>query len=107
MVYKGKELGEIKLNIPGKHNVNNSLVAVSIATELGVEFSVIKKALETFSGVYRRFETKLNEDILVVDDYAHHPTEINATLSGVRNGWKRRLVAVFNHICIREQEILY
>jgi UDP-N-acetylmuramate--alanine ligase len=105
VVYKGKELGEIRLNIPGKHNVNNSLVAVTIATELGVEFSIIKKALETFSGVYRRFETKLNKDILVVDDYAHHPTEINATLSGVRNGWKRRLVAVFQpHLYSRTRD---
>lgn len=105
VIYKGDELGEIKLNIPGKHNVNNSLVAVSIAKELGVEFSVIKKALETFSGVYRRFETKLNKDILVIDDYAHHPTEINATLSGIRNGWKRRLVAVFQpHLYSRTRD---
>ena len=65
-VYKGEELGRITLNIPGKHNVNNSLVAVGIATELGVEFSIIKKALESFSGVYRRFETKYNKNLLVV-----------------------------------------
>ncbi len=63
--YKGEELGNITLNIPGKHNVNNSLVAVAVAMELGVEFSVIKKALESFSGVYRRFETKYNNKILV------------------------------------------
>ncbi len=103
--YKGEELGEITLNIPGKHNVNNSLVAVAIAKELGVEFSVIKNALESFSGVYRRFETKYNKEILVVDDYAHHPTEINATLSGIRNGWKRRLVAVFQpHLYSRTKD---
>jgi UDP-N-acetylmuramate--alanine ligase len=103
--YKGEELGEITLNIPGKHNVNNSLVAVAIAKELGVEFSVIKKALESFSGVYRRFETKYNNEILVVDDYAHHPTEVNATLSGIRNGWKRRLVAVFQpHLYSRTRD---
>ncbi len=105
VIYKGNDLGQIELNIPGKHNVNNSLVAVAIAIELGVEFSVIKKALESFSGVYRRFETKYNKDILVVDDYAHHPTEINATLSGIRNGWKRRLVAVFQpHLFSRTRD---
>ncbi len=103
--YKGEELGEITLNIPGKHNVNNSLVAVAVAKELGVEFKVIKKALESFSGVYRRFETKYNKKILVIDDYAHHPTEINATLTGIRNGWKRRLVTVFQpHLYSRTQD---
>lgn len=103
--YKGKELGRITINIPGKHNVNNSLVAVTIAKELGIEFEVIKKALESFSGVYRRFETKYNDEILVVDDYAHHPTEINATLSGIRNGWKRRLVTVFQpHLYSRTKD---
>ena len=103
--YKGTELGEISINIPGKHNVNNSLVAVTIALELGVDFPVIKRALELFAGVYRRFETKYNNKILVIDDYAHHPTEINATLSGVRNGWKRRLVAVFQpHLYSRTKD---
>ncbi|MBU0474006.1 MAG: UDP-N-acetylmuramate--L-alanine ligase [Bacteroidetes bacterium] len=103
--YKGEELGEITLNIPGKHNVNNSLVAVTIAKELGVKFSVIKKSLESFTGVYRRFETKYNNEILIIDDYAHHPTEINATLSGIRSGWKRRLVTVFQpHLFSRTRD---
>ena len=103
--YMGEELGRITINIPGKHNVNNSLVAVTIAKQLGIEFEVIKKALESFSGVYRRFETKYNNEILVVDDYAHHPTEINATLSGIRNGWKRRLVTVFQpHLYSRTKD---
>jgi UDP-N-acetylmuramate--alanine ligase len=105
LIYKGKELGKITLNIPGKHNINNSLVAVTIAKELGVDFSVIKKALEAFTGVYRRFETKYNNEILVVDDYAHHPTEIKATLAGIRNGWKRRLIAVFQpHLYSRTRD---
>ena len=105
VIYKGDELGRITLNLPGVHYVKNSLVAVTIATELGVEFDVIKKALESFTGVYRRFETKYKNDILVVDDYAHHPTEITATLSGIRNGWKRRLVAVFQpHLYSRTKE---
>ncbi|MAT58406.1 MAG: UDP-N-acetylmuramate--L-alanine ligase [Ignavibacteriae bacterium] len=105
VIYKGEELGKITLNIPGVHNVKNSLVAVTIATELGISFDVIKKSLESFTGVYRRFETKYNNDILVVDDYAHHPTETNATLSGIRSGWKRRLVVVFQpHLYSRTRD---
>ncbi len=106
VIYKEKELGTITLNIPGIHNIKNSLVAVTVAIELGVDFEVIKKALESFKGVYRRFETKYKgDDILVVDDYAHHPTEINASLSGIRGGWKRRLVAVFQpHLYSRTRD---
>ena len=103
--YKGEELGKIKLNVPGLHNVKNSLVAVSIARELGIEFPKIKKALEKFSGVYRRFEIKYDKKILVVDDYAHHPTETTATLSGIRAGWVRRLVVVFQpHLYSRTRD---
>lgn len=93
--YKGEDKGRINLKIPGIHNIKNSLVAVCIGTELGLDFKIVKKALESFTGVYRRFETKYNSEILVVDDYAHHPTETSATLAAVRSGWNRRLVAVF------------
>jgi UDP-N-acetylmuramate--alanine ligase len=103
--YKGKELGDIKLKIPGSHNVKNSLVAVCIGIELGIEFKTIKKALELFTGVYRRFEVKYNKEILVVDDYAHHPTETSATLAGIRAGWDNRLVAVFQpHLYSRTRD---
>ncbi len=105
IVYREEKLGRIKLSIPGAHNVQNSLVAISIGKELGVDFKTIKKALESFSGVYRRFETKYKNEILVIDDYAHHPTEINATLSGIRAGWKRRLVTVFQpHLYSRTRD---
>lgn len=103
--YKGKELGEIELKIPGVHNVKNSLVAVCIATELGIEFKTIKKALESFTGVYRRFEVKYDKELLVIDDYAHHPTETSATLAGIRAGWDNRLVAVFQpHLYSRTRD---
>lgn len=103
--YHGEELGKITLKIPGVHNVKNSLVAICIAIELGIEFSVIKKALESFSGVYRRFEVKYNKEVLVIDDYAHHPTETSATLAGIRAGWDRRLVAVFQpHLYSRTKD---
>ncbi|NWF90533.1 MAG: UDP-N-acetylmuramate--L-alanine ligase [Ignavibacteriaceae bacterium] len=103
--YHEKELGRIILKIPGLHNVKNSLVAVGIGLELGVSFDIIKKALESFTGVYRRFEVKYNKEIMVVDDYAHHPTETTATLAGIRAGWKRRLVAVFQpHLYSRTRD---
>ena len=104
-IYKGKELGRIKLNIPGEHYVKNSLVAVTIGTELGIDFEIIKKALEKFTGVYRRFETKYKNDILVLDDYAHHPTETSATLAGIRVAWDRRLIVVFQpHLYSRTKD---
>lgn len=103
--YQGKELGEITLRIPGLFNVKNSLVAVCIGIELGVSFDVIKTALEKFTGVYRRFEIKYNKEIMVVDDYAHHPTETSSTLAGIRTGWDRRLVAVFQpHLYSRTKD---
>jgi len=85
--------------------VKNSLVAVTIALELNVDFETIKESLEKFTGVYRRFETKYSNDILVIDDYAHHPTEIDATLTAIRGGWNRRLVAVFQpHLFSRTKD---
>jgi len=103
--YRGTEIGRINLKIPGVHNIKNSLVAVCIAKELGIKFDVIKKALESFTGVYRRFETKYDQDILVIDDYAHHPTETSATLAAIRSGWDRRLIAIFQpHLFSRTKD---
>ena len=105
VIYKGKELGKIKLNIPGVHYVKNSLVSITIGMELGIDFDIIKNALEKFTGVYRRFETKYKNDILVLDDYAHHPTETSATLDGIRAAWDRRLVVVFQpHLYSRTKD---
>jgi len=105
VVYKGEELGRIKLKIPGLHVVKNSLVAVCIAKELGVDFETIQTALASFSGVYRRFETKYNNEVLVIDDYGHHPTETNATLNAIRDGWKNRMIAVFQpHLYSRTRD---
>lgn len=105
-VMSGDEImGNVTLKVPGLYNVKNSLVAITIAKELGIKFSTIKKALEKFSGVYRRFEVKYDKEILVVDDYAHHPTETTATLEGIRAGWNRRLVVVFQpHLYSRTRD---
>ncbi len=84
------------LQVPGIHNVQNSLGAISVGLELGVPFDKIKSGIEKFTGVYRRWEKKGEvNDIALYDDYAHHPTECRATLSGVKSGWRRRVVCVF------------
>jgi len=86
----------IHLSIPGKHNVYNSLAAIAIALELGVPFCVIKEVLENFENANRRFEIKYKGDIVVIDDYAHHPEEIKATLKAAREMYPyNRIIAVF------------
>jgi UDP-N-acetylmuramate--alanine ligase len=90
-------LGEITLNLPGIHNVYNSLASIAVGIELDIPFDVIKSALQTVEGVQRRLEIKgEKKGITVVDDYGHHPTEIKATLQAARESWlDRRIVVVF------------
>lgn len=96
LIHKGESLGRVKLNVPGEHNVRNSLAAASMALELGIPADIIRDALGEFHGVYRRFEVKgEHQGVLVIDDYAHHPTEIQVTLAAARAGWARRIIAVF------------
>ena len=85
----------LKLNVPGVHNVLNATAAFAAAKELGAEPDVIGAALESFQGVERRFQVKSRNGITVIDDYAHHPTEIRATLSAAKSGNFRRLFVVF------------
>ncbi len=93
----GKKLGELELHVPGKHNIQNALAAIAIGLELGIAFSNIAEGLAGFEGVGRRLELKGDRDgITVIDDYGHHPTEVRATLSALRERYsKRRLVALF------------
>jgi UDP-N-acetylmuramate--alanine ligase len=100
---KGEELGRIKLNVPGEHNVCNALAAVAVGLDLEVDFKVIAEGLEAFRGTERRFQVKghIKDDgdgerdgILVVDDYGHHPTEIRATLQAAKTSG-RRVVVLF------------
>ncbi len=104
----GEEIGKIKLEAPGEHNVKNALAAVAVGLELDIDFKNIKSGLERFEGVFRRFQLKADiDDIIVIDDYAHHPTEVQATLKAARNGWKdRRVVAVFQpHLYSRTRDL--
>lgn len=91
-----KELGELHINAPGEHNVFNAAAACAVALELGIEFSAVKKALAKFKGAKRRFTVvdKI-EGITIVDDYAHHPTEIEATLKTAKNECEGDVIAVF------------
>ena len=109
----GHEPLKLTINLPGRHNVLNSLAAVAVATELGIADAAIQKALANFQGIDRRLQ-QLGEiqwaggRALVVDDYGHHPTEVAATLDAVRQGWpERRLVLVFQpHRYSRTRDLL-
>ncbi len=104
-----KELGKIKLPVPGKHNVYNCLAAITVALELELEFPMIAEAFKTFKNANRRFQFKGEADgVLVFDDYGHHPTEILATLSAARNSASgRRVVVVFQpHRYSRTQDLM-
>lgn len=94
---EGELLGTVELPQPGKHNVYNSLASICVGLELEIDFSVIAEALGSFAGVQRRLELKgVAGGITVVDDYGHHPTEILATLSAVKQAWPdKRLVVLF------------
>ncbi len=94
--FREENLGALQLNIPGEHNIYNTLAAVAVARKLGVEFSVIKEIMKNFKGAKRRFQiVGETGDITVVDDYAHHPTEVKATLGAAKSYGKDRVIAVF------------
>ncbi|MDQ7797973.1 MAG: UDP-N-acetylmuramate--L-alanine ligase [Candidatus Edwardsbacteria bacterium] len=106
-VHNGRGLmGTIKLNLPGVHNVKNSLAAIAVGLDMEIPFEVIAQALSEFNGVYRRFEIKGERNgALVIDDYGHHPTEIEATLKAAKDGFSRRVVAVFQpHLYSRTRD---
>jgi len=90
-------LGDIRLDVPGRHNVLNALAATSVALELDIPFAQIQEALHGFGGVDRRFSERADVGgVLIVDDYGHHPVEIQATLAAAAEGFEgRRIVAVF------------
>ncbi|MBS1806865.1 MAG: UDP-N-acetylmuramate--L-alanine ligase [Acidobacteria bacterium] len=94
--YRGQDLGRVRLNVPGMHNVSNALAAIAVGLDLELSFEIIASALESFRGAERRFQVKGErpDNILVVDDYGHHPTEIRATLAAAKSSG-RRLVVLF------------
>ena len=115
-LFKGSEkLGSATLNMPGKHNVLNSVAAIGVGMELGMSFEGCAKGLAKFTGVRRRFQVKGEaQGVAVIDDYAHHPTELDATLKAARDALKGhgasgggRLVVAFQPHLFSRTQLLY
>jgi len=109
--FEGRQLGKVKLSVPGKHNISNAMAALSLGHILGIDFSLMKEAIEQFKGTSRRFQFKGEvENIMVYDDYAHHPTEVAATINGALPLVKRqggRLITVFQPHRFTRTKALY
>lgn len=105
--WAGHNLGTIQLKLPGRHNILNALACITLGLELQIEFSVMAKSLADFKGVRRRFDwVGSHKDIAIIDDYAHHPTEIRATLEAARQLKPQRLIALFQpHRYSRVQQL--
>lgn len=106
--YKNKFVNRFSLALGGMHNISNALSVIALGLELGINIEVIKRALSNYKGAKRRLETKFSDHrFMVVDDYAHHPTEIKATLEAARNLKRQRIVAIFQpHRYTRTQLLL-
>jgi UDP-N-acetylmuramate--alanine ligase len=106
--WRGGLLGEYQLGVPGRHNVLNALAALGVALEVGLSPEAAREGLRQFHGVGRRFE-RLGEagGVLVIDDYAHHPTELAATLAAARSALRRPITAIFQpHLFSRTQQLM-
>lgn len=95
VIKNNKNLGEFILGIPGNHNISNSLGVIYLADELGIDLNYVKEKLINFKGAKRRFDILYENRITIIDDYAHHPTEIKATLQAAKEKSKKRIIAVF------------
>jgi UDP-N-acetylmuramate--alanine ligase len=102
------ELGELRLRVPGRHNLLNAIGAVAVGLEVGIPFEQIAAGFTDFRGAERRFQLRGEEDgVMVVDDYGHHPTEIRAVIAAARAGLDRRVVVVFQpHRYTRTRDLL-
>jgi UDP-N-acetylmuramate--L-alanine ligase/UDP-N-acetylenolpyruvoylglucosamine reductase len=93
---RGRELGEVRLGIFGRHNVLNATAVIALALDQGLDFDAVRAAVREYRGAVRRFDIAMNtDDLILIDDYAHHPTEIAATLEAARGFSRRRLLVVF------------
>jgi UDP-N-acetylmuramate--alanine ligase len=108
LIYNGSNIGKMELSVPGRHNVLNALAAAAASLIFGIDFKAIKNALKEFTGTHRRFEIKgMYGGATVIDDYAHHPTEIRATLEAASNYPHNRIWCVFQpHTYTRTKYLL-
>ncbi len=107
VLHRGESLGIIQLQMPGEHNIMNALAACAMTHQMGIDFKFIKLGLEQFRGVERRFQLKGERNgVQFIDDYAHHPSELEATLKAARSGWPTsRIIAVFQpHLYSRTKD---
>src|SRR5450755_2139408 len=106
--YHGKDLGEFHLHVPGEHNVRNATAALAVGFGLDIPMEKIREGLEKFDGVDRRFQLKGRvNDVTVIDDYGHHPTEIRATLAAARECGFSKIHVIFQpHRYTRTQLLL-
>ena len=103
----GEPQGKLTVHVPGEHNVKNALGAVVLALELDIPFDKIQSGLDQYTGVRRRFDIKYTtyNNIIIVDDYAHHPSEVSATLGAAKSGWDHRIIAIFQpHLFTRTRD---
>ena len=106
----GEPRGELTVHVPGEHNVKNALGAAVLALELDTPFDKIQAGLDQYTGVRRRFDIKYTTDknIMIVDDYAHHPSEVSATLKAAKTGWNNRIIAIFQpHLFTRTKDFYH
>ncbi|APD07338.1 UDP-N-acetylmuramate--L-alanine ligase [Flavobacteriaceae bacterium UJ101] len=99
---------DFKLYLPGRHNIENALAAIAVALETGLDFNQIKKGIQSFQGIKRRFSIHHNKEVVYIDDYAHHPTELNAAFNAVREMFPyKKLLTVFQpHLFSRTQDFV-
>jgi UDP-N-acetylmuramate--alanine ligase len=108
VIFRETPLGSVELVVPGRHNICNALASIAVGLELGIPFQNIKASLRKFVGARRRLEFKGEvRDILVLDDYAHHPAEIEATISALKETYGRRLVVVFQPQRFTRTQLLF
>ena len=107
LVVCGKSQGVLNMHVPGEHNIINALGAATLALELDIPFESIQVGLDQYTGVQRRFDIKYTTEnnIMIVDDYAHHPSEVSATLKAAKSGWDNRVISIFQpHLYTRTRD---
>jgi UDP-N-acetylmuramate--alanine ligase len=107
VLHHAKPVGKLRLHLPGRHSATNALAAIAVGHELEIPFSRVAEALDGFTGIHRRFEIKGEpRGITIIDDYGHHPAEIQATIEAIHDSWKRPLIVIFQpHRFSRTQDL--
>ena len=106
LFHQHKKIGKIQIKTPGIHNVLNSLAAMALGIEIGIPINKLTNGINSYRGVRRRFELKTNKHkVILVDDYAHHPTEVLATINAAKSGWNKKVISVFQpHLFSRTKD---